>query len=500
MMKRRKMGLAGTVRIVAMAFAVTAALTFATAVAAAQHGSSSKSPTTPPVKPRFLTSHFPDQPSLPPAASIPVTPLGFTAPSTNYLGTRNSFVSLDFLDEDRILFTFRVPGLIHRDLRTGEESSERQIRAVVLKLPQGAGEARVEAEALWPVHDRVRYLWPLKDGHFLLRDRSSLLLGDATLALKPFLDFPGPLLWVELDPTQQFLVTNSREPLAAPAKPAAQPSSSSPAGSKSSPVSSPVSDPLANPVANSASSPASSPASNPLSSPVSSPPTASATVTTDQDDKTAEEGRPELVVRILRRESGEVMLVSRVRSAVHLPINDAGYLENLRSRGMEWMLNLSYFTGGSRILGSIDTACDPDDEFLSQGEILITGCSPDGATKLVAMTTEGKTLWIAQAPATQLWPRSTVASNGSRLAWITLDANRPLSMFAPMDSEDVKEQSVTVFDAATGDVAFVSPLSPILDAGGNVALSPSGRRVALLNAGAIQIFDLPAPPALPGKQ
>jgi hypothetical protein len=72
-------------------------------------------------------------------------------------------------------------------------------------------------------------------------------------------------------------------------------------------------------------------------------------------------------------------------------------------------------------------------------------------------------------------------------------------MFAPMDSEDVKEQSVTVFDAVTGNIAFVSPLSPILDAGGNVALSPSGRRIALLNAGAIQIFDLPAPPALPGR-
>ena len=166
---------------------------------------------------------------------------------------------------------------------------------------------------------------------------------------------------------------------------------------------------------------------------------------------------------------------------------------------MGWMLNLSYFTGGSKMLGSVETACDPDDEFLSQDEILITGCSSDGASKLVAMTTEGKTLWIAQAPETEMWPHLTVAPNGSRLAWTTLDTSHAVGTFAPMDSEDVKEQSVTVFDAATGDVAFVSPLDPILDAGGNVAISPSGRRVALLNAGAIQIFDLPPPPALPDK-
>jgi hypothetical protein len=42
-----------------------------------------------------------------------------------------------------------------------------------------------------------------------------------------------------------------------------------------------------------------------------------------------------------------------------------------------------------------------------------------------------------------------------------------------------------------------TPISPTFDAGGNVALSPSGRRLAVLNAGAIEVFDLPAPAPLP---
>jgi len=449
---RREIGAANHLRGIATASALALALTLFSRTLPAQ---SEKKVPSAPVKVRFLTSHFPDQPSLPPAASIPLDPLGFTAPSSNYLGARNTFVSLDFLDENRLLFTFRVPGLMHRDPKSGEESDERQIRAVVLALPQGADEARtdtrIEAEALWTVHDRLRYLWPLQNGHFYLRDRNNLLEGDATLKLKPFLDFPGSLLELELDPAQQFLVTNSREPAAAVAKPGQ----------------------------------------------VASPATASATVTTDQDSEAAEEGRPELVVRILKRETGQVMLVSRVRSAVHLPINSSGYLENLRGQGADWILNLSYFIGGSRTLGSVQTACDPDDDFLSENEILITGCNSEGARKLVAMTTEGRTLWITQAPDTQVWPQLTVASNGSRLAWTTLDTSRTVSTFAPMDTEDVKEQSVTIFDAANGTIPFVSPLSPILDAGGNVAISPSGRRVALLNDGAIQVFDLPPPPPLP---
>jgi hypothetical protein len=429
------------VRGTAAAWAVAAALGFFACTLAAQSGMGPAAP----VKERFLTGHFPEKPSLAPACSIALDTLGFASPGAGYLGARNSLVSLDFLDEDRLLFTFRVPGLIRRDPQSGDAGDERRIRAVVLRLPQGA----VEAEALWTVHDRLRYVWPLGNGHFLLRDRNHLLEGSATLALKPYLDFPGPLLWIDLDPAQQYIAANSREPAAAVP------------GSKSGQDSSPQS------------------------------------ASAEEGLEARPDGRPDLVERILRRDTGRVVLVSRVRTALRLPINSTGYLENLRGPGLEWVLNFNYFTGGTKMLGSVESACDPDDSFLSEHEILIEGCSPEGANKLAAMTTEGRTLWISQAPDTEIWPQLAVAPNGSRLAWSTLDTSRSVSSFAPMSTDDVKEQSVTVFDAATGDIALVSPLAPILDAGGNVAISPSGRRVALLNAGALQVFELPAPPPVP---
>jgi hypothetical protein len=149
------------------------------------------------------------------------------------------------------------------------------------------------------------------------------------------------------------------------------------------------------------------------------------------------------------------------------------------------------------MLGSVQSTCSPNDDFLSEDEILVTGCGSQGETKLVAMTTAGRTLWATQAPPTEIWPKLITASNGLRFAWETLDTDHSVNSYAPMAAEDIKEQSVTVFDAANGDIALVSPVSPILDAGGNVAISPSGRRVALLHGGAIQVFELPAPPALP---
>ena len=440
----------------ALALAIAAAPALIPRDAPAQEEARPSAPAATQPKERFLIGKFPDKPSLPPSWRIPVEPLGFTAPGAIYLGARNTLVSLDFLDENRLLFTFRVPGLLHRDTADGQDSDERRIRALVLTLPQGT----VEAETLWTVHDRVRYLWMLSNGQFLLRDRNNLLVGDATLVLKPFLDFPGSLLWIELDPAQKLLVTNSREPVAEPQK----------SGQASGPE---------------------------IGHWDGSPSTASANITSDEDSMAEEVSHPEMVVRILRRDSGEVMLFSRVRAAVHLPINSIGYLENLRGRGAQWVLNLSYFTGGSRILGTLNSACEPDDNFVSEQEILVSACGPTGETELVALSTEGRTLWVSEVPSNEVWPQLTVAPNGLRLAWTTLDVNHAVNSYAPFGAEDVKEQSVTVFNAANGDIALVTPLSPILDAGGNVAISPSGRRVAVINDGAIQVFELPSPPSLP---
>lgn len=376
--------------------------------------------------------------SQPPAFSIPVEPLGFYAPSSFYLGQRETLVSLDFLDEDHLLFTFRTPGLIRRTNPNVDD--EREIRVVVLKLPQGT----VEAEALWTLHGHTRYIWGLHNGHFLLRDQNDLKEGDASLEIRPLLRFPGPLLWLGMDPEQQYLVTDSFEPEASPTS----------AGD------------------------------------VQSPSTVNADVSVDGEDPS---GKADIVVRILRRNAGQVMLVSHVRLTAHIPINSDGYLESLRSTGRSWMLNLSYFNGGSGVVGKVDSACTPPMEFLSHTEVVANTCLPEGGRELVAFSTDGHHLWrLAEGP-TQVWPLLIMAPSGARLALETLTVSHPVAPFSPLSTDDIKGQLVQVLDAADGKEALRAPASPVLDGGGNVAISPSGLKVAVLDAGAIQVYDLPTP-------
>jgi hypothetical protein len=287
----------------------------------------------------------------------------------------------------------------------------------------------------------------LKDGHFLLRDRESLQEGDAKLELKPLLQFPGTLLWLELDPAEQFMVTNSREPATTETKPGQVPS----------------------------------------------PDSAKANVAVDGEEPGE---KKDLVLRILHRESGRVMLVSRVPATVHLPINSDGYLESLRGTGQQWLINLNYFSGGSKILGRVNSSCSPAFDFVSQRELLVTACDGEGGRKLVAMDTDGHRIWEDSTSAVAIWPLLVMGHDGSRLAEETLAISHAVNAYQPIDREDVKGQLVRVFDAANGKVALEAPVSPALDAGGNVAISPSGRRVAVLNAGAIEVFDLPAPQPL----
>ena len=117
------------------------------------------------------------------------------------------------------------------------------------------------------------------------------------------------------------------------------------------------------------------------------------------------------------------------------------------------------------------------------------------------MSTDGKRLWNAAKPPTQIWPRLIMAPNGLRLARETLLVTHEIDTFAPLSFDDVKGQLVEVYDGITGKVNLTAPASPILDGGGNVSISPSARRVAILDAGAIQVYELPAPSSgLPSAQ
>jgi hypothetical protein len=405
--------------------------------------------------------HPPDKSAPTPSIVIPTAPLGFAPPAAFYLGDRFAQASLNFLDEDTLLFTFRVPGLIPREpVAPGQPpQDQRHIRALTLALPAG----KVTAESLWVLHDYSRYLWMLKDQRFLVRDKNTLLVGDASLHMEPFLRFPGPISTIEFDPRQDWLVADTTEP---PTPDQKDSSSGLPDLFSSS--------------------------------------TASASVSTNGHmdlDLQKSQSTPQDLVRIFRMESRKVMLFSRVNNAIHLPIDGDGYYEALRGDGPRWLINFEYFQGASRPLGWIESTCNPALDAIAPGIVLASGCAATGARHLTVLSRDRDKdhtrLWETALAPTKIWPLLASSADGLRLARATLEVGHPIGPYNPLDNDEIRGQSIQVYDLATGKVELTVSASPVLDAGGNFALSPSGRRFAVLNAGAIQVYDLPPAPAVP---
>jgi len=171
---------------------------------------------------------------------------------------------------------------------------------------------------------------------------------------------------------------------------------------------------------------------------------------------------------------------------VRLPINAMGILkacaETART-GAESGLFHSGATGS----GQCGVGLLPEYDFISQREVLVTACLPDGSDRLHAMDTDGHHLWesdlrdlgvalVVSSPDGYVWRRETLAVTHS------------VNAYQPLDQSDIKGQLCGCF-TRTGGVVLTAPASPRSMPAAR-GISPSGRRVRH-QCGSIQVFELP---------
>jgi len=304
---------------------------------------------------------------------------------------------------------------------------------------------KIKAEAEWVVPDRSRYLWMLNNGHFLLRTNDGLEEGDEELKMKSYLRSPERLLWIQMDPKQEYIIINLLE--------RANATDESGDGGKASNL--------------------------------------------DKSAKSSAKVQGEvLVARTMRRVSGEVVRETRVpwtSQKNDWPMNSEGYLERAHEKGANWTLRLSKYSGGEgRVVGQLVSTCLPKYSFISDSEVLVSRCDPELGWVLEGFASASKPMWQRKAAANTMWPIVIPSSNGSRIAHESLLLKHAAERYKRMiGAGDLLGQTVKVFNTADGSMLMETPLTPIFDGGGNIALSPSGSRVAVMNAGAIQVFQLP---------
>jgi hypothetical protein len=375
-------------------------------------------------------------PGPPPTTRIQVEPLGYIAPSRAYLSYRYSTTTLDFIDNDHLLFTFHVFGLMRRIPGAPPDDQDQVIRAEVLDIATG----KPVEQSQWRMHDRSRYLWPLRDGRFIVRQRNSLYLTDSRLELRPYLNFETPLQLLQISPDRKLMVIEMQKIVA-----------SDPGGEKASSLDSFLGPP---------------------------PP--------------ARQKRTEIV--LLHPGDNTVLAESETRHPVDLPLIENGFLNLLEGKDPgRWLMQTELLHGDPQVIAEVKSSCMPTLITLSEAVALAVGCPPKGGSDhtVTAISLKGDVLWQDRWKQRYIWPTFDYAEGGSRFAYGSLEVGRDIGSMDFFGESDVVAQKVGVFDTESGKLELVKDASPVLSAGHNYALSSDGRRFAILREGAIEIYDLP---------
>jgi hypothetical protein len=380
-------------------------------------------------------------PSVVPTVRIEVGPLGYVAPSPAYLDYKMGLVSLDFIDSGHLLFTFHSNGLMRRIPGDPADDDDQVIHAEVLEIASG----KVLRQTDWRMHDKGRYLWALQDGKFLVRQRNSLFLTDSSLELRPYLTFDTNLQGVEVSPGRTLMVVETQKFLA-------------PGQENDAEGDVPV-----------------------LTSPSLVAP---------------EEHRQKRTEILLLRPGGKTALAEgEMLHPVTLPLLEDGFLDVIEGKQpKQWVVEKKLLNKTTEEIGDVQSSCTPELVPLSEKAVLAQDCPLNGidGNAVSALSLAGGVLWEGLWQSKYIWGTFDFALDGSRFAYGSLEMSREVGAFDSFGEADVVAQPVGVFDTESGKLELVKDASPILSGGQNYALSADGRRFAILRAGAIEVYDLPA--------
>jgi hypothetical protein len=373
-----------------------------------------------------------------PAERIPLEPIGFQAPQTQFMLAGSSMMTVDFVDANHLLLTYNAKRLLKRLADCPPGDQDRFVEAVLLELPSG----KVLARTLWRTHDHGQYLWNLGRGRFLLRIRNTLITfapminlfrGNA-FAQRAFIRTDRRIGGILLSPDADLMILetmDSRDPEVL--------------GDRH-----------------------------------------------DKDDKPVQINFFRLISLtgddIDVRPAGAL----RSRAAGRIPANAAGFIAILDEGRQRWSFDFKSYGGQTKELAGFDSTCRPSPILVSRSEFIAFGCHASHTPQVIgAFNMRGEEMWEQNMSESYVSPSFAYAPGSGRFA-----ISRVLTRASMVEDETVSadmfdSQAVTVYQTDSGRQLLRVDVAPIARAGQNFALSPDGMRLAVIRDGSLEVYSLP---------
>ena len=386
-----------------------------------------------------------------PPLRIPLESLGFQPQSTQFMLAGSSMLTLHYVDDQHLLLTFSARHLLRRLVDEPEDDQDRAIDAVLLEIPSG----HVLARTTWRTHDHGQYLWALGHGHFLLRVRDSLTTFAPMANLstgEPFAETPflvtvdRRIAAIHLTPDADLLTIETVKQT--PPKPKAKPNLFGP---------------------------------NP-------PERAQLEQPTNVQINFYRLHMTDAAAVITPKDAGAVV----ARRTGSIPATTAGYLAIVDQGRSHYAFDFHSYSGKVDELAPFDSTCPPSPIFVSHSEFIAFGCR-NGKTiqSFGGFNMRGQEMWEQGIFGDYFAPSLVYAPSSGRFAFSRILLRGSAVPDQPISSDEVGAQSIVVYQTDTGKLLLHAECSPVERAGQNFTLSPDGLSLALVHAGAIEIYRLP---------
>ena len=387
------------------------------------------------------------------AVTIPVSSLGYMPPGLLPALNNASLVSLNFVDSNHLLFSFNIPGLVERKDGCATDTTPQWVKTVILNINTG----KVQNQVQWNIADNTPYIYPLRDGKFLLQRCTQIDIFNDNLDLQPFLNIDGRIRFLRLSADGSNILIESQH---------LDTSTSGSSGSKSKSMN--------------------------LSF-----------LRVPQLDVLTQFHVPDLETF--------PMFDRGFLLAKHARRNQWEIVFEPFSKTL----------GTTRVLTAVNSTCAPQLSELTSNSFLVSVCEGEAQSTMTdqAYDLSGSKLWQQSVDQNHLSRKFGQARNAhivyaadlSRVAVGTLHTSHAMAtenqinassstlnlntgMMEPtspfVENGEVDGQAIRVLDTRSGQAVFQFITTPIYSSGQNFALSPHGNRLAVLHDGAIEIYKL----------
>jgi VWFA-related protein len=210
---------------------------------------------------------------------------------------------------------------------------------------------------------------------------------------------------------------------------------------------------------------------------------------TPSAEESKDKGRPK--ISFLDAESMVVQRIIEPHGTINLDATSSGFAE-VHKQGNVWLVRF-----GVSNITRVKARRSPNILYTSGNTLLIGRCSlsSDGYS-VSAFTITGHYLWRQHWNQCRYSPVARGSEDGGRFAVGTVTirsgaASPPDTVGSVESQEEGLEQTIQVFDTASGNSVLSVNAAPAVVTGQNFSLSPDGRQLAVLAGTVLQIHSLP---------